>query len=91
MDLSPSNARQHLSIDFPEDGSSDETNQEEKGSRVISALIRLQAKLKGQADDTSSSVSVEGQANRLIQEAMNPTLLCQLFIHEQLFNFCVSF
>lgn len=77
--LSPSKARQRQFRDFPEDASGDETNQVEKDSMAIRALLRLQAKLKGQADDSSGYSSVEGQVNCLIQKAMNPALLCQLF------------
>jgi len=40
-------------------------------------LLRLQEKLEGVEDSTP--LSVTGQVNHLIQEAMDPHNLCQLF------------
>ena len=59
------------------------SNQQVTGSRMPSnkmaerVLLRLQEKLEGIEDGTL--LSVTGQVNHLIQEAMNPHNLCQLF------------
>lgn len=59
---------------------SDDSNEEEKDSMANRALLRVAAKLKGQADDSLEYTSVEGHVTRLIQQAMSPSLLSRLFI-----------
>ena len=73
----PTNNSQDLSL------SDSSSNQQVTGSRMPSnkmaerVLLRLQEKLEGIEDGTL--LSVTGQVNHLIQEAMNPHNLCQLF------------
>jgi FATC domain len=59
--------------------SNDGTNGEERDSMANRALLRVQAKLKGQADDSLGYTSVEGHVSRLIQAAISPALLSRLF------------
>lgn len=59
--------------------SNEESSPIERDSMASRALLRIQAKLKGQADDSTGYSSVEGQVECLINEAMNPANLCQLF------------
>lgn len=61
------------------DSSSEETDDDQRDSMASRALLRVQAKLKGQADDTTGYSSVEGQVNCLIQKATNKSLLSRLF------------
>lgn len=70
---------QRLQFEEFDDNSNDETNQEERDSMASRALLRVQAKLKGQADDSMGYSSVEGQVECLIQKAINPALLSGLF------------
>ena len=71
------NNSQNLSL------SDSNSNQQATSSRMPSnkmaerVLLRLQEKLEGIEDGTL--LSVTGQVNHLIQEAMNPHNLCQLF------------
>ena len=73
----PTNNSQNLSL------SDSSSNQQATSSRIPSnkmaerVLLRLQEKLEGIEDGTL--LSVTGQVNHLIQEAMNPYNLCQLF------------
>lgn len=55
------------------------TNQVERDSMASRALLKIQAKLKGQADDSTGYSSVEGQVECLIQKAVSPALLSRLF------------
>lgn len=61
------------------DGISDDTNQDERDSMASRALLRVQAKLKGQADDAMGYSSIEGQVDCLIQKATSDALLSGLF------------
>lgn len=70
---------QRAQLDDQDDSSSEATDETERDSMASRALLRVQAKLKGQADDSSGYSSVEGQVACLVQRAMNTTLLCQLF------------
>lgn len=70
--------RRQFNEDF-DDSSNEETNQDQRDSMASRALQRVQAKLKGQADDTRSYSSVEGQVECLIQKAMSTSLLSLLF------------
>lgn len=78
--LSTSQARRRQLDDDDTEGGDDDTEQNsQKDSMASRALLRVKAKLKGQADDSSGYSSVEGQVECLIQKAMNPSLLSQLF------------
>lgn len=56
-----------------------EEKRESVDSMASRALLRIQAKLKGQADDSSGYSSVEGQVECLINKAINPSFLSRLF------------
>lgn len=71
-------ARRQL-IDDDADNSSEEIIEVERDSMASRALLRVQAKLKGQADDSMGYSSVEGQVENLIQNATSTKLQCQLF------------
>lgn len=77
--LSTSQAQRHQLNEEYDYDQTDETNQDQRDSMASRALLRVQAKLKGQADDTTGYSSVEGQVEYLIQTAMNTSLLSRLF------------
>lgn len=54
-------------------------SRESTDSMASRALLRIQAKLKGQADDASGYSSVEGQIECLINRATNTNFLSKLF------------
>lgn len=56
-----------------------EESRESPDSMASRALLRIQAKLKGQADDSSGYSSVEGQVECLINQARNTSYLSRLF------------
>lgn len=56
-----------------------EEHRESTDSMASRALLRIQAKLKGQADDSSGFKSVEGQVEYLINKATNTSFLSRLF------------
>lgn len=62
-----------------DDSNDDSTNQVERDSMASRALLKIQAKLKGQADDSTGYSSVEGQVECLIQKATSKSLLSRLF------------
>ena len=62
-----------------DDSNDDSTNQVERDSMASRALLKIQAKLKGQADDATGYSSVEGQVECLIQKATNKSLLSRLY------------
>lgn len=75
-------ARRQLrdSEDYEDDESSnDVTNEVERNSMASRALLKIQEKLKGLTDDSTSYSSVEGQVNSLIQKAISTNAQCQLF------------
>ncbi|CAO1305967.1 unnamed protein product [Diamesa serratosioi] len=59
--------------------SNEQADDDNRNATASRALLKVQAKLKGQADDTTAYSSVEGQVECLIKKAMNPSLLCRLF------------
>ncbi|CRK98224.1 CLUMA_CG011587, isoform A [Clunio marinus] len=77
--LSTRQAQRYQYGDEIDEESSDEIDQEKKHSMASRALLKIQSKLKGQADASSRYTSVEGQVECLIQTAMNPALLSKLF------------
>jgi phosphatidylinositol kinase/protein kinase (PI-3 family) len=62
-----------------QDSNDDNSNEVERDSMASRALIKIQAKLKGQADDSLGYSSVEGQVECLIQKATSKSLLSRLF------------
>lgn len=52
---------------------------DKRNATASRALLKVQAKLKGQADDTTAYSSVEGQVECLIKKAMNPSLLSRVY------------
>lgn len=59
--------------------SDDGETDDDRDSMASRALLRVQAKLKGQADDSIGYASVEGQVECLIQMATNTAFLSRLF------------
>lgn len=60
-------------------GSNDYAEDEDRNLTANRALLRVQAKLKGQANENTGYSSIEGQVENLIQQATNPALLSRLF------------
>lgn len=76
--LSTAQAQQYqFGNDMPNDDSNEA--RESPDSMASRALLRIQAKLKGQADDSSGYSSVEGQVECLINKATNTGYLSRLF------------
>lgn len=77
--LSTKQAQRHQFDEDIEDDSSEDANSIQRDSMAARALLRVQAKLKGQADDATGYSSIEGQIECLIQKAMSTSLLSRLF------------
>lgn len=71
--------RQFDDEDSDDTSVNEEVNQDERDSMASRALLRVQAKLKGQADDSIGYTSVEGQVESLIQKAVSPANLSRLY------------
>lgn len=78
--MTTAKAQRHQQNSSDKDVESTEQDDDDKRNATASrALLKVQAKLKGQADDTTAYSSVEGQVECLIKKAMNPSLLSRLF------------
>lgn len=77
--LSTKQAQRRQNVFDDEESSEESSTDEERNSMASRALLRVQAKLKGQADDSSGYSSIEGQVDSLIQKATSTLLLSQLF------------